>query len=365
LGHIDEARRAAEHALVIDATVPAYYNVLIQTGDARRNANAVAALQQLAKHEAVLDGHDRAILHFLLAKAFEDQERYDVAFAEMDAANAIKRGMIDYDEARELGRMDLIAAEFSAERLEALAGSGDSTPGPVFVVGMPRSGTTLVEQILASHPDAFGAGELTFLPDLVAAGAAGENFPADFAAITPKQLQQLGETYRRTLTALAPAAKVIVDKQPLNFLLAGLIYLAMPGARIVHVRRDPLDTCLSCYATSFAGEIGWAYEMGELGRYYRAYERLMRHWRAVLPQTAMIDVHYEALVEDLPSQARRLVEACGLGWDARCLDFHKTPRTVATASLAQVRRPIYRSSVQRSAIYADHLLPLRQALDLP
>jgi tetratricopeptide (TPR) repeat protein len=360
-GQTVEACRSAERALVIDATVPTYYHPLIHTGNAKQIANAVAALEQLAQHEDVLDAIDRATLHFLLAKAYDRSQPAD-AFVHLEKANAIKRSQTAYNEARELEFMQAIAGAFSPERLTALHGLGFASLTPVFVVGMPRSGTSLVEQILASHPDVYGAGEITTMPDLVNAGGAGENYPAGIASLTADKLKSLGEAYVAGVTAIAPAARHIVDKFPYNFRHVGLIHLALPQARIIHVRRDPLDTCFSCFQQSFAGDIGFAYDQSELGRYYKAYEGLMAHWRDVLPDDAVLDVQYAELVSDLPAIARRMVEYCGLDWDARCLDFYKTERTVATASFNQVRQPLYRSAVGRAQAYLPYLSALRAAL---
>ncbi len=365
LGRIAEARRASEQTLVLDPTVPIYYHVLILTGDPKQNANAVSTLEALATNERFLGDVDRAALHFLLAKAYDDDKRIDDAFAHLTTANAIKRRLTAYDEARELSRMQATAAAFTVERLRAPGGSGCQSPLPVFVVGMPRSGTTLVEQILASPPDAYGAGESTVLPDLISQGAAGPDFPAGFAAVTPEALARLGESYVAGLAAVAPGAKRIVDKMPYNFLRIGLIHLALPRARIIHVKRDPLDTGLACLQQTFAGDVGFAYDQGELGRYYKAYEALMAHWRQVLPDGAMLEVQYEELVDDLPRAARHMVEYCGLEWDERCAEFHKNPRAVITASLYQVRQPVYRKAVGRAEAYKAHLAPLREALGLP
>jgi tetratricopeptide (TPR) repeat protein len=362
LGRVVEACRASERALVIDATVPTYYHVLIHAGNPKQITNAVSAMEQLVRHEASLDPLDRATLHFLLAKACDDPKRTDDAFVHLEKANAIKRKLVNYDEAQELGRMQATMAAFTPQRIESLRGSGPVSQRPVFVVGMPRSGTTLIEQILASHPDVRGAGETTTLPDLVAQGLAGRDFPTSFDTVTDTQLLRLGEAYLARLAALAPGAKHIVDKLPYNFLKVGLIHLALPGARIIHVQRDALDTCFSCFQQTFAGDVGFAYDLGELGRYYKAYEALMAHWRRVLPDGAMLEVQYEDLVNDLPVMARRMIEYCGLEWDARCLEFHKNPRAVATASLYQVRQPIYMSAIGRAQAYYAHLAPLREAL---
>ncbi|GAA0571839.1 tetratricopeptide repeat-containing sulfotransferase family protein [Rhizomicrobium electricum] len=361
LGRAVEACRAAERALMIDATVPTYYHPLVHAGNAKQKAQAIAMLEKLAQHEDALDAQDRSTLHFLLAKA-ADRSRPAEAFAHLEMANAAKRSLIAYDEARELGQMQAAADAFTPELLATRRGSGCISSLPVFVVGMPRSGTSLVEQILASHPEVHGAGEITPLPDLVANGAAGADYPRGVAAATADALASLGEAYVRKVTAIAPAAHRIVDKFPYNFLHVGLIHLALPQAKIIHIRRDPLDTCFSCFQQSFAGDVGFAYDLGELGRYYKAYDALMAHWRSVLPAGAMLEIQYEDLVKDLPALARRMVEYCGLEWDARCLEFHKTERAVVTASFNQVRQPLYQSSVGRAEAYRPYLAALRDAL---
>lgn len=358
LGRSAEARQACERAIALDPTVPVYYHILVHGGDAEQKAAAVAALERLAGQEAALPEDGRAMLHFLLARAYDDQRRYGEAFAHLQHANAIKRGRVVYDEARELDRLSAIAAAFPSARLQA-DGSGATSDAPVFVLGMPRSGTSLIEQILACHPDVYGAGERTLLGDLVA-GDHDAVPAADMHDV--EDWRRLGEAYAHQLARIGAGAKRVVDKQPFNFKLIGCIRLALPQARIIHVRRDPRDTCFSCYGLMFAGEIGFAYDLAELGRYYRAYEALMAHWRAALPEGVMLEVRYEDLVDDLESQARRMLAYCGLEWDVRCLDFHKAERAVATASLMQIRQPLYRSAIGRWRPYEMHLAPLIEAL---
>lgn len=352
LGKAAEACRACEQALVLDPTVPVYYHILIEAGTAAQKTAAAAALRQLEMQDAALPEDGRAMLHFLLAKLCDENRHYDEAFSHLAKANAVKRALISYDEERELGGMAAIAAAFTAESLARDGGFESSLP--VFVVGMPRSGTSLVEQILASHPQIYGAGELPYLPDL----AAEYGIPGT----VPEQLRELGADYVRKLAALSPDAARVVDKLPLNFLHIGLIHLALPGARIIHVSRDALDTCLSCYSLMFSGDVGFAYDLGELGRYYRAYADLMDHWRSALPPGAMLEVRYEDVVRDLPGEARRMVHHCGLAWDEHCIAFHRTHRAVATASLHQVRQPLHRRAIGRAQAYVAHLEPLRQAL---
>lgn len=361
LGETVEATRACERALVLDPTVPVYYHILVYAGNDAQKAAAVAALEQFIGQEAALPNEGAAMLHFLLGKAYDEKGRYTEAFEHLRKANAIKRQTISYDEQREIGRLQAIARTFPATLLETVADSGHHSSLPVFVVGMPRSGTTLVEQILASHPVVYGGGELTYLPDLVRRD--WPEFPENFLG-EPVRLRRLGQDYVATLAALAPKAERVVDKLPLNFLHLGLIRLALPEARIIHVMRDPLDTCLSCYSLMFAGDVGFAYDLGELGRYYKAYETLMAYWRTVLPPDALLEVRYEDLVLDLPAHAQRIVAHCGLPWDARCMDFHAAARAVVTASAHQVRQPVYRTAIGRAQNYGAVLAPLREALGI-
>jgi hypothetical protein len=234
---------------------------------------------------------------------------------------------------------------------------------------MPRSGTTLVEQILASHPSVHGAGELLDLNRPVGGmrGADGEAFryPEDVTALGAGRLHDLGELYVEGLARRAPEAERITDKMPADFLFVGLIHLALPGARIIHVNRDPRDTCLSCYSKLFTAEQNFSYDLGELGRYYRKYAGLMAHWRDLLPQRRMLEIHYEDVVDDLEASSRRIVDHCGLLWSPECIAFHEARRPVRTARASQVRRPICRSSQGCWRAYQHHLGPLLAALDLP
>ena len=364
LGRLKDARRAFERAVTLAPKFPPYHRALAEAGRFGENDPRLAALEALARDEASIPEDQRVELHFALAKAYNDLKRYESAFEHLQKGNAIRRRFVSYDEAREMEMFRAIAASFTPELMEAKQGAGDPSEVPVFIVGMPRSGTTLIEQILASHPDVFGAGELMYLYKLIGGGHAGANFPYDVASLPDDAWRRFGGFYAARVRALAPQAKRIVDKLPLNFRLVGAIHLALPNARIIHLRRDPLDICLSCYFKTFSQNIDFTYDLGELGRFYKAYEGLMAHWRAVLPEGAMLEVQYETLVEDIETEARRIVAYCGLEWDERCLKFHKTERTVHTVSAAQVRQPIYGSSVGRWRPYKEHLRPLLEALDV-
>jgi hypothetical protein len=280
----------------------------------------------------------------------------------MQQANAVKRKRIAYDEAAALRLFDRLRSVFDRRLFEANRGRGCQSPLPVFVIGMPRSGTTLIEQILASHPAIHGAGELSDFDQLAQhmCDADGKPFrlPEDTRVLQPDDLLKLGESYVAGLQCLTPGAERVTDKMPANFLYAGLIHLALPRARIVHVLREPRDTCLSCYSKLFTEEQNFTYDLGELGRYYRKYAELMAHWRDVLPEARMLEIRYEDVIADLEGSARRLVDHCGLDWDPRCISFHEAGRPVRTASAAQVRRPIYRTSLGRWRAYESHLAPL-------
>jgi hypothetical protein len=349
-------------AVTLEPSNPAFRSALIGLHKTEVGDDNLKALQVMADN-GTADANELAALHFTLAKASEDFGDYARAFAEWLKGNAERRRQSDYDIDRDLDRFRAIAETFSADFLAARTGNGTTSDLPVFIVGMPRSGTTLVEQIIASHPMAFGAGELGIMPDLMEAGQAGYEFPTDARELDSNAWQKLGSAYTERLRALAPHAVRITDKLPMNFQMVGLIKLALPMARIVHVMRDPLDTCLSCFATPFEdGDLDFTCDLSELGRFYRGYGDLMDHWRAVLPSGAMLEVKYEDIVEDCEGEARKLIDYCGLEWNDRCPKFYETVRQVATASALQVRQPVYRTSIGRAMRYAQWLKPLRDAL---
>lgn len=305
---------------------------------------------------------ERLALHFALGKAYMDVGDSARAFHHFNEGNRMKRATFSFDVAVTGRWMQTIAETFSAPLLKKYKGDGNPSEMPVFVLGMPRSGTTLVEQILASHHQVHGAGELGTLQSLVD-GLGG--YPAAFTQrISPDVLARLGDSYIARIAPLSQGRRHVVDKMPANFLHAGLIRLILPNARIVHCRRDPVDTCLSCYTKLFGAEQAFAYDLAELGAFHRAYQSLTDHWRQVLPKDRFIEVEYEAVVDDLEGQARRLLDFLGLPWDEACLNFHQTVRPVRTASLNQVRQPIYRTSTGRWRKHAAHLQPLLAALGI-
>jgi tetratricopeptide (TPR) repeat protein len=362
LGRVDEARQAFECAVALAPGVPLFHYALLQTKRLREDDLHFASMENLARHITSLPESGQIELHFALAKAYDDIGRTEHAFEHLRDGNMLKRRAIVYDEEAGLGALHAIERVFTSEMMEARRGLGDPSEVPVFIIGMPRSGTTLVEQILASHPRVFGAGEVFHLQELVSTGHAGAQFLSDFSSLSGEQLRQFGRSYVERLQSIAPQAHRITDKLPANFRFAGLIHLVLPKARIIHVRRDRVDTCFSCYTRMFPSGQEYTFDLGELGRFYRAYESLMEHWRIALPAGAMLDVQYETLVTDLEGQARRMIAYCGLEWDDRCLRFYETERGVRTASFAQVRKPVYSASIGRWRHYERWLRPLIEAL---
>ncbi|MEW6329982.1 MAG: sulfotransferase [Pseudomonadota bacterium] len=297
---------------------------------------------------------------FALGKAREDAGHYDDAFAAYAEGNRLQHALLPCDEARADAMLERLTTVFDRDFFAAHRDVPGSDKKPVFIVGMPRSGTTLLEQILASHPAVHGAGELPDLNQVImeAPARAGRRFPDFVPDLRPEDYRRLGEAYAERVWRRAPGARYITDKMPANFFYLGMIRLMLPQAKIIHAMRDPMDSCFSNYARLFNDTMEFAYDLGTLGRYYLRYIRLMRHWQAVLPAGSILDLRYEDLVADTEGQARRLLDYLGLPWDDRCLAFHENRRQVKTASVAQVRKPIYKSSVARWRHFEKQLQPL-------
>ncbi|BAV35041.1 hypothetical protein SCL_2764 [Sulfuricaulis limicola] len=365
-GDMDQAEALFHQALALKQdSLPARFHLAqvrkVTAGDA--NLAALEAAEQAARDPAhPLSAKKWITLHFALGKSYDDSQQYDQAFPHFLEGCRLKRATYDYDAEAVTQHFDSIMRTFSRETLERLRGAGDASTVPIFVLGMPRSGTTLTEQILASHPDVHGAGEL---PDLLAIAQRpvnGAGYPENLLAIDRAQLTAWGTDYVAGLRRRAPEAKHITDKMPANFFAVGLIHLMLPNAKIIHVNRNPVDTCLSCFTRLFNRKQNQTYDLAELGRYYVDYVQLMNHWRALLPAGAFLDVQYEDIVAHPETQARRLLDYGGLDWNAACLDFHKHQRSIRTASVTQVRQPIYKTSVERWRHYEKYLDPLLDAL---
>ncbi len=296
-----------------------------------------------------------------LGRAEQNPQRFDEAFACMQEANTIRRSFSHYDEAATLGRMQQIIDGCSADTIAPHAGRLDATP--LFVLGMPRSGTTLVEQVLAAHPDVYACGENPMLADAMATVTGAAVDPLSVCQWTPNQCAQAAAAYMKRLRQCDADALTFTDKTLSHITHIGSIARILPGAKIIHVRRNALDTCLSIYKNNITGDLfDYGHDLGELGRYYRMYEQLMAHWKTVLPAGMWIELEYEQLVADQEAQSRALLLACGLQWDPACLDFQQAGNRVLTASMTQVRQPMYAHSVSAAAHYQTHVNTLVDAL---
>ena len=306
----------------------------------------------------------RAIAHRTAGKILEDLRRYDDAFQQFRRANEVQATSFDMRRHWHFvaESMRLFTPAFFAER----TAFGDPSEQPVFIVGMPRSGTTLVEQIIASHPDVSGVGELPDIERTLSA-AIGAQLPGVEASanrigdLSANAVRSQAKSYLAVLSQRGGRRVRVADKMPHNFQALGWIALMFPKARVIHCTRDPMDVCVSCYCHHFSREHGYSNDLHTLGQYYRSYELLMQHWRSVLP-LAILEVRYEDVVSDLEAQARRMIAHLGLEWNEACLSYHRTSRAVQTPSRWQVRQPIYQGSVERWRRYESHLGPLIEGL---
>ncbi len=358
LGRLDDAAAAYRRSIHLRPAARTYELLASVRRHTRYDAD-IRAMEAL--HDRPTTSPDeRMIYAFGLGKAFEDLRDYDKAFGFFAEANRQRRSIKPYSIASDEEFFRRLRSTFDAEFLTQRQGLGRSDATPIFILGMPRSGTSLVEQILASHPMVHGGGELPDLPMICT--AALRDLPASVARLRPADWQRLADHYLARLRVRSDSKPHVTDKMPFNFLRIGMIAIMLPNARIIHLRRDPLDTCLSAFKYLFAtAGMEWSYDLADLGRYYGLYRGLMEHWHRVLPGR-IVDVRYEDLVANPEPAIRGLLSAVGLPFDAGCLSYHQAKHSVRTRSAAQVRQPIYGSSVQAWKRYEKHLRPLLEAL---
>ncbi len=360
----DAAAAAASFRSAIVAN-PRYANAyyqLAQLKGAKLSEPEIAATQAFYGEPGL---HDelRSPLAFALACISERSGDISASFGYLTEGQAIKARLKPHDEAKVADYHRRIVAAMPSRWTPTVSEGSHQGVQPLFVLGMPRSGTSLTEQILSSHSQVAGAGEVSLMEDTIAEAArlTGRSFPECVPLLSGPQVNELGRFYLARLLRRATAERYVVDKTPMNFQYVGFITAILPGARIVHCRRDPMDNCLSIFKLPFETSHTYAHDLQALGRYYRHYSELMLHWERVAADH-MITLQYEELVADLPGQTSRLVQFLGLEPDARMLEFHKTERLVKTPSASQVRQPIYRDSVQVWRRYGDALQPLAEAL---
>ena len=336
-------------------------------------ARVAPAVKREAEAVRVIDGllasrdttpPEKPPLHLAAAKLLDRMGRFDDAFGHARTGKQLSR--MPYDATLNAENVDRRIRYFNPAKLHDLPRASHRSRRPVFIVGMPRSGTSLVEQILASHPQVYGAGELPTLSRVANAAARadwsdGQIYPEYMDSISVRRANQLAGEYLAALEAMNATATYVTDKMPMNFMYLGLIQLLFPDCHVIHCVRDPRDTCLSCYMTYFANGHEFSHDLGHLGAFYLDYERVMNHWKTTV-NFPMVEVRYEDVVADLEGQTRRLLEFLDLPWDDRCARFHESGRAVGTASSDQVRRPLYGSSVGRWKHYERHLGPLLDGL---
>ncbi len=327
----------------------------------------VISMLDLYRNQAL--GTDQRIqLSFALAKAFEDLENYPQAFEYLRAGNDLRKRKYDYSIDGDKALIENIIETFTTEAMESLEVRGEVSNRPIFIVGMPRSGTTLVEKILASHSEVFAGGELDYMYALGVSeflGKSGNFLFRPLDSYSREVFESVGKAYLEKLSSIDDESARVTDKQPFNFQMIGLIRLALPNAKIIHCVRDPRDTCLSIYKQNFSTEnYRFAYDLESVGRFHNLYRLLMEHWHQVMPG-AIYDIEYESLTRNPEHEIRKLIAACDLEWQDDCLEFHKSKGLVKTASSYQVRQPMYTSSVQLWEKYKEFLDPLFNALGGP
>jgi tetratricopeptide (TPR) repeat protein len=353
-GHFDESASLLERALEINPDLP---NALAGLAGLRKMTAADGPWVERAEKLAAgrITPLEEAELRFAIGKFFDDVGDFKRAFGSYQRANELMKAIAqDYDPDAQTSLVDDLIRVYTPKSIGSDTCAGSDSMQPVLVVGMMRSGTSLTEQIIAAHPAAKGAGELSFWNQAVQERSS--DIRQGLLAETARK--QLAQAYLRALASQGGDARRIIDKAPINSDYLGIIHSVFPNARFIYMRRDPVDTCLSCYFQKFSIALNFTMDLQDLAHYYKEHRRLMAHWRAVLPPGTILDVPYEELISDQEGWSRKILDFVGLDWDPRCLDFHLIDRPVATASYWQVRQKIYKGSVQRWRNYESFIKPL-------
>ncbi len=358
LGKTDDATTAFRRAIKIrPALADAWYN--LASSDHDLSDEEVKDIQNLLE-KSDISAQQRISLNFALAERADRKRDTDASMFHLNAGNNMRRNALSRNEivfdGDQLDRdVANISRTFSTSLLTRLQSLGNNSEVPVFLCGMPRSGTTLVEQIITSHPQAGSVGEMAVVADLL------EDYPGEIINLSKNRIEGLCQRVLERLTIGTGQLQRVIDKSPFGFFHIGLMQVLFPNARVVHCQRNPMDVGLSCYAQNFIANHPWSTDLTDIGRYIRAESRMMEHWKSVL-SLPLLDVSYEDIIADQEGQSRRIIEFLGLGWDDACLRFHDNGKTVLTASNWQVRKPLYSRSVGKAEGYGDHLKALREGL---
>lgn len=368
LGKLGKAEQACDKVISLD---PHDYEMIglrssLRTQTIENNhVNEMVKLQR----SGIKNWRGEVHIAFALSKEYEDLSEYALSFEWLQHGSKIKRKHTRYDFEEDIKIFSTLKKAFSKQKISDLAGTGDPSAAPIFVLGMPRTGSTLIERIISSHSSVQNAGELSCFSFAMMNQIQKENKEIitdrlELAENTTKlSINKLGEEYLRLVKPIRDKNPRFIDKLPLNSLNLGLIYCALPNAKIVHVIRNPMDACYSIFKFHFKNGYPFTYDLKELVLYYKEYFYLMQHWRDVLPKDYIYDIEYEKVVSDLPGEARRLIDFLDLTWEDKCLDFHKNTQASTTGSASQVRQPVYNSSIGKWRNYEKELQPLKEELE--
>jgi len=366
LGHIEAAERNFDKAISLDSTDYEAWKIRSELRKQTPENNHVEPLEQLLE-KGIDDQRGKAHICYALAKELEDLGGSERSFHYLKTGADTRRSLMQYDVQRDLDTMESIGQTYGSGLFDGSI-EGDSNSEAIFILGMPRTGTTLVERILSSHTDVFAAGELNNfavqMMGLVKAQAGNKNLSRDELVKLSAGIdfKELGAAYIRSTRPFTGHTSRFIDKLPLNYLYVGLIHLALPNAKIINLKRHPLDTCYAIYKQLFLDAYPFSYDLKELGQYYVAYHQLMEHWHTVMPGV-VYTIEYEKLVANLEPEARCLIDFCELDWQPQCLKFHENKEASTTASTTQVRQPVYQSSVGKWRAYREQLTPLIEVLE--
>lgn len=371
VGRLDDAKKQFQKTLDRNERAFGAYSNLADLEKFTPKSKLLKKMEKLMKEAENPDTERYMALHFALGKAYDDSGQYDKAFEHFSRGAKLKRAKLDYKEKDTKQFFEDIKATFTKDIFgKDRPWEGNPTEKPVFILGMPRSGSTLTEQIVSSHPQAFGAGEIKTLARSI--GQLRSKFPnvprypAMVGKMNPNHYKFISDMYMQYINSVGGDAIRVTDKMLSNYYFVGLLNLLFPKAKVINIVRNPVDTCLSGFTKLFKDDMPHSYDLGEIGRYYRMYEDIMAHWQTVLPKGFLMELNYEDIVADIDKKAHEILDFVGLPWDDACVAFHKSKRPIKTASVVQVRKPVYKTSVERWKNYGEkNLKPLLEALDWP
>ena len=364
LGRFEESKKYFESVLKINPKFTRADRSLSMSLKYDINNPHLKIMENKIKDQS-LNNFQKIELYFGLGKAYEDIKNYKKSFENYKLGNKIKRDAIKYQINDDVKLFENIKNSFSNINFQNLENVGNKSNKMIFILGMPRSGTTLVEQIIANHKNVYGAGELRDLTQIIKENFLVNDkikFPEKFNIKDQNFFSNMGTKYLENLDRYNTNKNYITDKAPLNFKWIGLIKLILPKSKIIHCTRDPKDICLSLFKNFFEGELNFSYSLKEAGKYYKLYQNLMEFWKQLLPDF-IYDISYEKLVENQEFESRKLLDFCNLDWDKNCLTFYRNKRGIVTASFAQARKPIYKNSVKSWQNYKNELLPMFKILE--